>query len=64
MPDGVKTEGFHMGFPAETLHEVNALGERLPQKRVVLKLHEHIVHLSWAGIPPPLERLDHFLVHS
>ena len=53
-----------MGLPAETLHEVNALGERLPQKRVVLKLHEHIVHLAGAGIPPPLERLDQFRVHS
>ena len=53
----MKTEGLHMGLPAETLHEVNALGERLPRKRVVLKLHEHIVHLAGAGIPPSLESL-------
>ena len=53
-----------MGLPAETLHEVNAPGERLPRKCVVLKIHEHIVYLAWAGIPPPLGRLDQFRVHS
>lgn len=49
MPDGVKTEG--PGLPAGALHKVHAPGERLSRKRVVMKKHEHLVHLAGGSHP-------------